>query len=130
MYTITCEKCRNTLIFDRESTFRNCVEGVSYSTSKVKEIQDRWLSSYLIYSCLSCKAQYKYTFQEVELKVRESVAKDVMNFRKIQMFKTQINPETVNPDNGLEYCGQCDGVDKEGNCYVDIIKQCTIKDEL
>lgn len=52
---------------------------------------------------------------------------EVMEVRKQKMFSENINPQTINPDNGLEYCGQCSGYAGDGHCLVDVIKQCTIR---
>jgi len=59
--------------------------------------------------------------------VKNYIAEEAMYIRKQRMFAEDINPYTIDPDNGLDYCGQCDGYDGEGNCLVDIIKQCTIR---
>ena len=127
MYEIKCDKCGEVLFYNYQATIEACLGDSNYLKDTIKDIQERWLSNYLIYSCDFCKKTFKYTIIEVEKKVREGIARDVMSFRKLNMFKKEINPKTIDPDNGLEYCGQCDGVDRKGNCYVDIIKQCTIK---
>jgi hypothetical protein len=86
MYEILCEKCKQPLLYDYSSTLEACLKNISYNTDKVEKIQDRWLSNYLIYKCGSCSCLYQYTFKEVEEKVREVIAKDVMNFKKSTMF--------------------------------------------
>lgn len=129
MYEIKCDDCDYNLVFDYGSTLDSCLKDLDYLRDSKEFIQDKWLSNYLVYRCVNCRKKFKYTFKEVERKVRETVSKDVIQFRKVQMFK-KIDHSLVDPDNGFEYCGQCEGVDKQGNCFVDIIKQCTIRNEL
>jgi hypothetical protein len=93
------------------------------STGKLIEAS---IQQYLIYTCIKCGKNYKFSYKEWEKRFRMQIAEDAMHVRKAEMFK-QLNPYIIDPDNGLEFCGQCDGIDNEGNCYVDIIKQCTIR---
>lgn len=124
---IKCDKCKKgRIVFDYDITLNNLLINVDFHNDLIKYIQDKWVSSVLYYKCDNCGNVVEYTFKEIEEKARESVARDVMNIRKQSMFRT-INPKTINPDNGLEFCGICDGIDGEGNCYSDIVKQCTIK---
>ena len=49
-----------------------------------------------------------------------------MEVRKQNMFKEVINPQTIKSE-AKEYCGQCNGYFGDGNCLVDVVKQCTIR---
>jgi len=80
----------------------------------------------LIYRCPKCKLLKNLTHAEWELLLRKEIAREVLDIRMKEFFRS-INPQTIDPDNGLEYCGQCNGYAEDGNCLVDIIKQCTIR---
>jgi len=88
------------------------------------------IQQYLIYRCQNCNSTFKLTYKEWERLFRMKVAWEVMQLKKALMFRNEINMLLVNPDNGITFCGQCDGVDSEGNCYNDVIKQCTIRGRL
>lgn len=128
MFEIFCEECNSKLIYDHTATVESCLNGLDYNKNTIIKIQDKWLSEKLLYTCLSCNKKYAYSLKELEEKIRETVAKDVMLFKRTQMLKSGlINPKLVNPDSGLAFCGVCPGLDMKGNCYVAVINQCTIK---
>lgn len=126
MYEIKCDNCKNTLMFDYESTISSCILDLNYTKDPINVIQDRWMTNYLVYKCNNCLKTFKYKFEEVEKKVRAAVSEDVLEFRRVQLFK-KIDHSKIDYDNGLLFCGSCRGVDGEGNCFVDIIKQCDIQ---
>jgi hypothetical protein len=126
MFDIECEKCGGLLIIDQQATSRQFYKDMDYITNDVGEIVEKTLQNYLIYRCKMCGNSQKYTYKDWELMYRKRIANDVMTIRKINMFKS-LNPETLNPDNGIDYCGQCSGYGGDGYCLNDIIKQCTIR---
>ena len=92
------------------------------------DIMEESIQQYLVYKCVHCGRSYKFTYKDIELRFRLYIAERVMVAKKIKMLKT-INPYSVKEENGIEYCGQCDGYGGDGNgyCLRDIIRQCTIK---
>lgn len=126
MFAFKCEKCGNKVIVDEMATKDEYMKDMDYLVDENGELLDSAVQQYLIYVCTECGENYKLNHEEWEKKFRKKIAEDTMHVRKAEMFR-QLNPYTIDPDNGLEFCGQCDGVDKEGNCYVDIIRQCTMR---
>lgn len=127
MFRIECEKCGEDLMIDDRLTMDEYLKDMDYLINETGEIVEASLQEYLIYKCPLCESTYKYTYKEWEELYRKRLAKEIMEVRKIKMFRSHINPHAINPDNGIEYCGQCSGYDNEGNCLVDIINQCTIR---
>lgn len=126
MLGIDCDVCNGLAIFDEVATRMAYTEDANYMIDEVGKIIEETLQQYLIYTCMNCNTQYNLTYKEWELRTRERLAKEVMEARKFNIFKGVVDPSKVDPDNGLEWCGKCSGVDNEGNCYSDIIKVCTI----
>lgn len=126
MFILSCEECDGRLILDEFATTSEYTKDMDYFVDELGELQEKSLQNYLIYRCDRCKKTYKYTYKDWEERMRIKIAKEAMQIKKQAMFQN-IDPGSINPDNGLEYCGQCDGYDGEGNCLVDIIKQCTIR---
>ena len=124
MFVISCDKCGSQVNMDYNASLEDYLHKVDYVKDSADQIVDTALSTYLIYRCSRCSSIFKYTWPELEFKLRESVYKDVKRYRKIYVFKNVINPGSINPDNGLIFCGICDGVDNIGNCYKDITKIC------
>lgn len=127
MFSINCDDCDNSLMFDYDNTVDNYTKEVDYKTQPLDFIMEKVLANYLLYVCSSCDKKYKYTYKELERKLRESVSKDVVGAKKAKMFREDINFDLIKPGCGVEYCGQCTGIDNKGNCSLDLIKQCTIR---
>ena len=127
MFQIGCDNCGEDLVIDDDATVTEYLRDMDYHVVEEDKIVEESLQQYLIYKCNLCDKTYKFTYKEWELRYRQTVAQHVMEVRKQKMFSTEINPQAVDPDNGLEYCGQCSGYAGDGHCLVDIIKQCTIR---
>jgi len=126
MFSLECTHCGGDLIVDIAATSEAYYEGANYLVDSEGEIIERTIQNYLFYRCGLCNNVYKYTYKDWEESMRKKIAKDVMAIKKIEMFKN-INPASVNADNGLSYCGQCSGYAGDGYCLNDIVKQCTIR---
>jgi hypothetical protein len=127
MFDLECEKCGGMIQIDEYLTAEEYGKDMDYLVDEVGHLVESTIQKYLVYRCISCDATYRFTYKDWEKHIRVKVAKIAMDLRKQKMFAEDINPMMIDPDNGLEYCGQCDGYDGEGNCLVDIIKQCTIR---
>ena len=129
MFEFGCEYCGRELLVDKEASLASYLSKVDYIKDDVEEICDIAMNTFLVYTCINCKRTFEYTLADVELKIRELIKSDVMQFRKKYVIRNDIVPGTVNPDNGIEYCGRCAGADDEGNCYKDVISQCSFRRE-
>jgi len=127
MFTLECDKCGGMMIPDEKLTIDFYMKDMNYVMDNFGEIQEASVQQYLIYKCSFCGFIHRFTYKEWERLIRIKSSKIALKLRKQQMFSRDINKESIDPDNGLEYCGQCDGVDGEGNCFVDLINQCTIR---
>jgi len=128
MFNIECENCGNNMTIDLDINIDEYLkEGVDFRLDKDGNVPDIDVPAYIVYYCPLCESKFKYTYEEWEKAFRQKIAKEVLEIRKKKMFKEKINPYTINPDNGIEYCGQCSGYFGDGTCFVDIIKQCTIR---
>ena len=91
----------------------------------VDKIVDGIISEILVFGCDSCGATERYTFKEVELKVRKGIS---------DMLLTQIAQSEV-PDPGLYrsinrtliYCSKCGGFDGKGACPSQVYSDCKLK---
>lgn len=126
MFPLICSGCKNYLEFDYQASLEEFLSKVSYTKDSIDKICNVSLETPLMYKCVKCGSKVNYNFREVEEKFKETLCKDIKKYRKIYVFRNVLNPNNINPDNGLTYCGICDGVDDEGNCYVDIYKICPL----
>lgn len=123
MFDVRCDVCNGFISLDFNKTVEFYYKDMDYLVDESGDIKDSSLQKYMIYKCNECGRIYKFTLQELELRIRKQIAKTVLNFKRNEVFKN-IRPNSVNPDNGFEYCGKCPGYDGEGNCFVDVMKQC------
>lgn len=126
MFEIECDKCGNDLIIDEQATGDEYLKDMDYLVDSAEEIIAVATQQYLIYKCLSCETIYKFTYKDWENRLRLKIASEIMEVRKQNMFKEVINPQIIKSD-AKEYCGQCSGYFGDGNCLVDVVKQCTIR---
>jgi len=127
MFEIKCESCGGWLVPDQGATLEDYSKNIRTYFNKEGSVVEESIPNYLVYSCDTCKKTYKLTYKEWEKRYRKEIILEVMELRKMRMFSTEINPYTIDPDNGLEFCGQCSGYAGDGYCLVDIIRQCTIR---
>lgn len=127
MFTLLCEKCKGNIFPDEQATLEKFLSKVDYVRDDLDNICDIAINNFIIYKCDYCGATYELQLRDVERKLREKIAHDVKAVRKIYVMRNDIPIGSVDPDNGMEYCGLCVGVDNEGNCYKDIIKQCSFR---
>ena len=121
-----CKKCDQLLVLDEAITVAQYYKDMDYLVDDLGEIIEKTLQNYLIYKCIGCNSVEKFTYKDWELLQRRQIAKSVMEFRKTEVFK-KINPQSLDPDNGIAYCGQCSGYGGDGYCLNDIIKQCILR---
>ena len=126
MFKIICEKCNSDLVVDRRSTIDKYLEDMRYIVNDDGDILESTLQHYLMYRCAKCKVIKELTYEEWELLCRKDIAREAMEIKKYEMFK-EMNPQSINQDNGVSHCGQCSGYGDDGYCLNDIIKQCTIR---
>ena len=127
MYDIKCENCNEQLEFNYDMTLQDYLRRVNILEDDIDLVLGDSVESPLAYVCEGCGSQYRYTYKDVIEKVKLLLKWDIMNIRKANMLKNDINFMSIKPGCGIEYCGQCSGVDGKGNCSVDLIKQCTIR---
>jgi hypothetical protein len=127
MYTIACENCNDPIEFDYDSTLEEYLTRNSLLKGDIDDLLGETIESPLVYVCINCKNIYRYTYKDIIDRIKLLMKWDIMNIRKANMLKKDISFELIKPGCGIEYCGQCSGVDGKGNCSVDLIKQCTIR---
>ena len=127
MFDLKCDECGHKVVPNEMLTRDEYMKDMDYFVDEEGKILDSSVQQYLIYTCIKCEKIYKLNYKEWEQRFRKKIAEDLMHVRQVEAFK-KLNPYTIDPDNGMEFCGQCAGIE-DGNCYVDIIKQCSIRNK-
>jgi len=88
-------------------------------------IKDGVLSEVLSFKCNVCESEFRYTYKEVEKKIRKELAKRYISTLIGQGAKN--TNTTTYRDRVMIYCGKCTGFDGKGACPVFIFEDCKIK---
>ena len=129
MLDLLCPTCGKSLIIRYNETLNTFLSKVDYLKNDIPFIKETASKIEVGYYCGFCEGTFNFTFDEIFEKFLDRIVYDVKKYRKIHIFKNYINPHSINPDNGMIYCGACLGVDELGNCYNDIYLQCPVKGE-
>jgi DNA-directed RNA polymerase subunit RPC12/RpoP len=124
---IECDKCAGRVEVDSTKTLDDYVDNLKCIVDRKGKLVEDTILPYLIYKCIKCGKIYKFTYKEWEKRMRIQLSKIAMELRKKKMFGSNTELLSIDPDSGLDYCGQCTGYDGDGNCLVDIIKQCSLR---
>ena len=125
-YSIECEECEGELVLDEELTISFYYDDKPFKVKETGEIIEDTLNTHLTYRCLDCEKLFHYTYKEWERKFREKLAKFVTRTKKMAAFKN-MDPKEIMQDRGLSFCGVCEGYDRAGNCFNDVIERCDIR---
>ncbi len=125
-YTIECEICGGKLILDSELSVSLYYSDKPIRFKSTGKIVEESLNEHLVYRCSNCEKCFKYSYKDWELLFRKRLAKIVSEAKLRANFKN-IDPEDLDPDRGLEFCGYCEGYDGVGNCLKDIIARCSLR---
>jgi len=126
MLEFSCDKCGNDVILNETFTMTHYMELLKYEMTHKGGLISKDLPIFMFYQCIECEEKYKLNFKEVELRIRKKIADKAVKLKNINL-RSQVNPYTIDPDNGMDECGMCEGLDGNGNCFKDFIKQCPVR---
>lgn len=129
MFDILCKTCSSVLFFDKVKTVDNYVQEVDYVKNTLEDLESSFKYLELMYFCPNCNKNILMSFDDVFNCLTKNLLDDIKNYRKLYAFRNVASKYSINPDNGLEFCGSCSGVDNEGNCYKDVIKYCPFRNK-
>ena len=125
MFKLSCDNCSGELTLDSQRTTADYLETMKYEVIHKGSLVNENVPLYMYYVCIKCNSGCKLTPVEFEGKIREHMAYTALKIKRANIME-QIDPHKIDPDNGMEYCGECIGYDSHGSCLVDIIKQCPL----
>jgi len=76
----------------------------TFALTEVGDVIDKVINEYLVFKCAVCGAVKKYTFKDIEKKVRENMYEQVINTFALKEFRDIKNLNLV--DKTLIYCGK------------------------
>jgi len=122
---LNCDFCKDGLLyFDPSETLNSYFVPETFVLSEIEEIIDKTINEYLVFKCRNCKGIVKYTYRDVENKVRELLYKHMINMISI----TELRNSSLNVVKKVFiYCGKCPGFDGKGSCPIAIYDKCRLK---
>ena len=118
-----CELCGGNVILDKDATIDDYSIMLTANYLNIYEKIDDIVGKYLVYSCPSCEATFKYTYKDLERNLRKEITEKTL----MLVVKGQIESNFKIEDKFLIYCGKCNGLDGFGSCTKTIFNKCEIK---
>lgn len=123
---LTCDFCEGGRIYyDPPETFESYFIPETFILSEIKDIIDKTINEYLVFKCPICGSIKKYTFKDIEKKVRETMYSTLINMIAIKELRSSKALNLI--DKTLIYCGKCPGLDGKGACPVRVFEECKLK---
>lgn len=122
---LQCDFCEDgTLYYDSSKTFNAYFIPETFVLSEISEVIDKTINEYSVFTCRRCKAAVKYTFKDIEKKIREYMYQTITNMIAVQELR---NSDLSVVKKVFIYCGKCHGFDGKGSCPVKIYESCELK---
>ncbi len=123
---LKCDFCeKGNLTYSPSKTFDAYFIPETFALLEIDEIIDKHLNEYLVFECRVCNSNVRYTFKDVEKKIRNDLYKKVIEMAATKEFK---DANAINFANKtLIYCGKCNGIDGKGSCFIKIFEDCKLK---
>jgi len=124
--SLKCDFCEVGMIYyDPSETLNSYFVPETFALSEIGNIIDKTINEYLVFKCGMCGGIEKYTFKDIEKKVRESMYEQVINTLAIKELRSSGALNLV--DKTLVFCDKCKGFDGKGSCPVRIFNECKLK---
>ncbi|RLF84369.1 hypothetical protein DRN34_05835 [Thermococci archaeon] len=121
---IICEKCgAGELFFDRGSTHAHYAQPNSFRVEEIEAAADGIINSYLVFHCSSCAEVTRYTFKEIEKRMRKEITENIIH----SIVRGEILPTVNAIDKNFIYCDRCSGFSGNGACPKSIYDKCELK---
>ena len=122
---LQCDFCEDGMLYyDPSETFNSYFVPETFVLSEINEIIDKTINEYSVFKCRDCKATVKYTFKDIEKKVRDVIYKNIINMVSIKELR---NSDLNFVSKVFRHCGKCPGFDSKGSCPVKIFDECKLK---
>lgn len=121
--SLNCPACNSVLEVDGHATFIAYSSFTNLPLYSVSDAVETMLNRFMVYKCISCGAEYRFTFKDIERKIREEVMKKVLD----GVMRGEISPSAAHGTGALFYCGKCTGYDGQGSCPRLVYNKCEIK---
>lgn len=122
---LRCDFCEEGhLYYDPQETFNAYFVPETFALTEIGEIIDKAINEYLVFKCGMCKSVVRYTFKEIEKKIRNDMYKkiiDMISIKELRNFDLNVVKKV------FRYCGVCPGWDGKGSCPIAMYEKCKLK---
>jgi len=123
---LSCNFCeRGIIYYEPSETLNSYFVPETFALSEIGDIIDKTINEYLVFKCGMCGSMEKYTYKDIEKKVRENMYEQVINTLAIKELRDSGALNLV--DKTLVFCDKCKGFDGKGSCPTRIFDECKLK---
>lgn len=124
---LRCDFCeKGKLTYNPSKTFDAYFIPETFALSEISEIIDKSINEYLVFECRICDSNVRYTFKDIEKKIRDDLYEKVIDMVATKEFRDIGAINFANKT--LIYCGKCNGIDGKGSCFIKIFEDCKLKE--
>lgn len=120
---LNCVACNAPLEPDEVLTYDAYTSFKNIPVKNVSDAVEDMLNRFIVYRCVQCHAEYRYTFKDIERRFRIDIMKHVLT----GIARGEITPASGHGTGALFYCGKCTGYDGQGSCPRSVLDKCEIK---
>jgi len=124
--SLPCNECKDGKIYyDQRLTTEAWLRPEIFTLDDVDKIIDSTISEILVFTCIKCGAQVRYTFKEVEKKFRKKLSIRLLTLIAVKSLPNILAVESM--ERVMFYCGKCSGYDGKGSCPFVVFNECKLK---
>lgn len=121
---INCEVCGGEIEFSFSETSLDYSTLIRVNLLDIFSIVDNIVMKHLVYKCNRCGQIYRYTYKDIENKVRKKLTETALS---IIASKQLPDVSSISNDKYFVFCGKCNGIDGSGCCPKSMYNICDIK---
>lgn len=121
---INCEVCGGDIEFSFSDTSSDYTTLMRVNLVDIFDTVENIMMKHLVYRCGKCGQIYRYTYKDIENKVRKKLTEAALS---LIVSKQLPDVSYITNDKYFIYCGKCNGIDGSGCCPKSVFNTCDIK---
>lgn len=124
---LKCGVCETgSLSYDSRETFQAYTDKELFVLDDIETLTDGLIANFLVFRCVDCGTNYRYTYKDIDELVRRDISNRVMDmYAKGELVGATTQSKEL--ERVFVYCGKCNGYDGNGSCLLKIFEECKLK---
>jgi len=123
--SLPCNECGGKIYYDQRLTSEAWLRPEIFTLEDVYKLIDSTISEILVFTCIKCNTQVRYTFKEVEKQFRKKLSIRLLTLVAVGNLPNLTSVESI--EKVMFYCGKCSGYEGKGSCPLIVYRDCNLK---